>query len=89
VRRGRNKNDAFAVRNSGSGKATDRTIEKLLVLIQLKDVIARTCAGKQAAPWLVAISRLRVDAVTSDRVASTSRCRNDDHGAERDRYPPL
>jgi hypothetical protein len=41
VRSGGHEDHSFAVGNRARGKATHRTIEKLLILIELNDVIAR------------------------------------------------
>jgi hypothetical protein len=42
--------DALAIHNCAGREATYGAIEKLLVLVQLNDVIARTRGGKQTIP---------------------------------------
>ena len=48
----RHQDDALAVGERGSGEATDGAIEKVLVLVELHDVIARCRVGQKTAPRL-------------------------------------
>jgi hypothetical protein len=51
---------AFAVRKRGRGEATDGAIQKLLILVQLDDVIARSGGGQKRIPRLPIFERIRV-----------------------------
>ena len=58
--RRRDEDNALAVGDGGSCKATDSTIEKLLILIELNYVIARPRAGQQAIPGLPLIQAIHI-----------------------------
>ena len=48
----RHEDDSFAVRKRGRGEATDGAVKKLLVLIELDDMVARPRAGQKPVPRL-------------------------------------
>jgi hypothetical protein len=52
MRDSRNKDDALAARQRGSREAADGTIEELLILIKLDDVIPGRRVGQETRPRL-------------------------------------
>jgi hypothetical protein len=44
--------DALSVREGAAGESADSAAEKILVLVELHDVIARTGVRQQSIPWL-------------------------------------
>jgi hypothetical protein len=49
---GRYENDPLTIGDGASRKTTNRAIEKLLILIELHNVVARTRARQNSVPWL-------------------------------------
>ena len=45
----RHENDALAIRNRGGCEAANGPIKKLLILIELDDMVARPCAGQKVS----------------------------------------
>jgi hypothetical protein len=60
MRAGRDQDDAFAIGERGRREATDGAIEKILILVQLHDVIARRRLSQNAIPRLRPVSVLVV-----------------------------
>ena len=52
-----NEDHTLPVGNGASREATNGAIEKLLILVELHDVIARPCGGQKSVPRLVHVER--------------------------------
>jgi hypothetical protein len=44
--------DALSIRESAAGESADGAAEKILVLVELHDVIARPSVRQESIPWL-------------------------------------
>ena len=56
---GRHEDDALPIRDRGRREAADGAVEKLLILIELDDVIARPRTCQQSAPGLAPVQAVR------------------------------